>query len=207
VNLRQLRELVEAVGACLPKGETAALEKALESAPEGGYWELGWRAGEPWAAVKLRWRGAEGGWKLWAASARAPFSAGKSAPAPGRPWWEGTWDLERGSWAKPAAGDEGSWSSRRFSPSVFGDAALEEALAAFAAQHEPGALWLEKKGARATGRWALELSRRPAWPLFARCDLAARFSADSSQLALFSRDLRVGELAFDADAVWAFCGA
>lgn len=176
MNLKQRDDLIQAFGDCLPKLKTSALAAQLSKA-SSPRWSVGVCAAEPWRALAL---------------------------TEGRPWEARLWDLAKGGWRKkPAAG---SWPPRPFSAKSFGEAALEKALSEFAALHAPAALLLERRGGRATGRWALPLEAPPAWPHFLRCDLAARFAADAPQLSLLLRDLAVEALVFDGRSLWAFLG-
>lgn len=61
----------------------------------------------------------------------------------------------------------------------------------------------EKKGWRQIG-WSLPLSSPLPWPLFARLDIAAPFTADSCRLSFLLLDRRVTELVFRDAELWVY---
>lgn len=176
MNVKQRDDLLQALSDCRPGLKTQGLAKTA-AGRRAASWLVGFRAGQPWRELAL---------------------------AQTEPWRAEIWDLAKGRLT--ASRWSSDWARRPFSPKAFGDAALEQALAAFAALHAPAALLLERRSGRLTGRWALPLADPPAWAHFLRCDVAALFAPDAPLLSLLLRDLAVQGLVFDGAALWAFCG-
>lgn len=175
MNVKERDEWLKALAACFPGLKVQAMIDACAAVSGPGRWELSVRGGG-----------------LTAAGLR--FS-----PARGRRL-DAAWDLETGL---PLGGEPfspaPSGKARPFKAGVFGEPALDQALADFAALCPVASMTLR------AGGWSLALADPPRWPLFARCDIAAAFAPSSSQLALFLLDRRVTELSFDGEALWAHC--
>jgi len=190
-----------------------------------GRWEVSVRGGGL-HEIGLRFFGS-GPYVPWRDACARTFSLGRaalpSAPRAGSPWLTAAWDLRTGDWttlrltganaSKLGPGRAFAWDHKRgenssekhaldlrpFKPGVFKEPALDRALEDFSALCPVGSMSIEEHG------WSLRFAQPMRWPLFARCDLAAAFTPDSSQLALFLLDRRVTELAFDGTALWAHC--
>lgn len=227
MNAKERVEWVKAVGACLPEGETgplAAAAAALDAAG-AGRWEVSVRGGGL-LSLGLRFFG-EGPYAAWRAACSKAFSvpsAGPDAPRAGFPWLTAAWDLKTGArtalrltgeakgatlkpgWALAWEFKAGAKTPARrllrpapFKAGLFKEPALDRALEDFSRLCPLASLSVEEPG------WSLRLAQRLRWPLFARCDVSAAFTPDSSQLALFLLDRSVTELSFDGEALWAHC--
>lgn len=225
MNTKERIEWVRAVGACQPGSDIADMLAAGEALDGPGRWEVSVCGAGP-HAVGLRFFGA-GDHAAWSRACAKAFSleaAGPGAPREGFPWLSAAWDLRTGrrtalrlcgaapgvklksgqalAWDFAAGGGE---PRRRlldplpFKPGLFGEPALDGALAAFSRLSPLASSSIEAPG------WSLRLAQRLRWPLFARSDLSAAFTPSSSQLALFLLDRSVTELSFDGEALWAHC--
>jgi hypothetical protein len=203
VNLKYARDWLDALGGCFPDLKPAALRQALteaDAALPGGRWQLGVRGGG-FSALAVRHLAPAGATRIPAAAAAAFGLKARelpAAPAAGRPWLEAFYDARRGRLTSARAGAQ---KPRRFSAARFGDAALEKALAEFAALTGVSAMVFEPS----SGRWSLPLGPGVAFSDFLRCDLSAAFTEQCGQYALLMRNSAVAEVAFDGEALWAFC--
>jgi hypothetical protein len=225
VNAKERVEWLKAVRACFPEHDTRGVAAAAQALEGPGRWEVSVRGGGL-HVIGLRFFGS-GPYAPWREACARAFSLGgaalPTAPREGFPWLTAAWDLRTGDWtalrltgadgSKLKAGRALAWDFKRgeptpaivavdpkpFKPGVFKEPALDAALADFAALCPIGSMAIEDGG------WSLRLAQGLRWPLFARCDLSAAFTPDSSQLALFLLDRRVTELSFDGDALWAHC--
>lgn len=226
MNFKELAEWQKAVGACRPGLDLngmSAVSAALERAGTGR-WEVS-LGGRGLHSAGLRYFGAAGtDYKAWQDAAARAFGLSRkslpAAPHPDYPWLGAAWDLKTGAWtslrfggAEPKSGralafdfkpgDAGP--ARRalkpvaFKPGIFKEEALDRALEDFSRLCPVESISFEDSG------WTLRLGRALRWPLFARCEVSAAFTPDSSQLALFLLDRNVVELSFDGEALWAHC--
>ncbi len=220
MNVKERVDWLAALKACFPKHDLRAMELAAEGVDgrAKGRWELSVRGGEPGRAG-LRFFGAEpSAYGAWQAGCSEAFGLGpwKGAPAPAKdgPWLQAAWDLKTGRWTALrffGAGEAWDFSAGRKTPArrrlqsapyrgrLFGEPALDEALKAF------HGLCPIARVTTGGGGWSLRLEAPVRWPQFARTDLSAAFTAQSSQLGLFLLDRRVAELSFDGEALWAHC--
>jgi len=225
MNTKERVEWLEAWRSCFPGLETSAMAASAAAIDGPGRWEVSVRGGGMNAAG-LRFFG-EGDYTAWKNACAETFSLGLVAPrAPlaGFPWLSAVWDLRSGRWesvrlcgeasnARLKNGQALAWDyavgvkapqRRRLSPTafkagVFQEPALDRALEEFSRLCPVASFSFENTG------WSLRLARPLRWPLFARCDLSAAFTPDSTQLALFLLDRSVVELSFDGEALWAHC--
>lgn len=225
MNSKERVEWLKALSACYPGLATGPMASAAEAVDGPGRWEVSVRGGALDRAG-LRFFGA-GDYAKWRAACAKAFvlgNSGPSAPRAGFPWLSANWDLQSGLWtsvrlygeepgAKLKSGQALAWdfsqsakipkkralTAAPFKPGAFGEPALDAALADFSALCPVSTLSLEDSG------WSLRLERGTRWPMFARCDVSAAFTPQSSQLALFLLDRRVTELSFDGEALWAHC--
>lgn len=226
MNARERGEWLKAVRSCFPELDTRALAAAAAAVDGPGRWEAS-VSGAGLHAAGLRYFGS-GPYDAWRSACAKAFgleaAAGPDAPRPGFPWLTAAWDLKSGAWTalrltgasrgarlKPGAAlawdfkPGGKEPVRRllnpvaFKAGIFNEPVLDRALEDFSRLCPLAALSVEEPG------WSLRLAQRLRWPLFARCDLSAVFTPDSSQLALFLLDRSVTELSFDGEALWAHC--
>lgn len=222
MNRKERAEWVRALGACLPEAEVRPMQSAADALDQAcaGRWEASvCGLGPKLAGLRFFGSGDYGAFKKAAAEAFSLKAVLPEAPADGFPWLAASWDLGTGrrlalrafgAAARNQAvavdyGPKGERSARAtlkpapFDASIFEEPALERALADFERLCPAQSMTLEASG------WSLKLSRPLRWPLFARCDVSAAFTASSSQLALFLLDRSVVELTFDGEALWAHC--
>ncbi len=225
MNSKERVELIKALGACYPGLQTGPMAAASEAVDGPGRWEASVRGGElNRAGLRFFGTGDYPAWRRACASAFVLGNSGPAAPREGFPWLSATWDLQSGQWStvrligeepgsKLKNGQALAWDFSQtakipkkrllrpapFKAGAFGEPALDAALADFSALCPVSTLSLEDSG------WSLRLAHGARWPQFARCDVSAAFTPQSSQLALFLLDRRVSELSFDGEALWAHC--
>lgn len=217
MNLKQRNDWAAAVGETFSADGGKGLRKLLADLDRSlppGRWEAGVSGARGFSAAALRWHGPE---LPAAAAAVLGLSAPAGAPPEGFPRLSFIWDFEAGqifdarvygAGGGPrrcryrAAGEERLLEAAPFKAKAFGEP-VARALADFSAL-APVAQAVVEPG---TARWALRLSEGLCWPDFLRLEIAAVFSSGGGQSALLMRDLRVRELSFDGEALWAFAGA
>lgn len=228
MNKKERSEWLKAVGACLPESDVRAMASTASAldAAGAGRWEVSVQGGGL-RLIGLRFFGT-GHHARWLKACRKSFSLkgpGPNAPRDGFPWLTAAWDLKTGRWTvlrlcggargvslKPgqalawdfAAGVKAA--TRRllnpvpFKEGIFKEPILDRAFDDFSRLSSLAALSIESPG------WSLRFAQPLRWPLFARCDMAASFAPQASQLALFLLDRKVAEISFDGEALWAHCG-
>lgn len=201
MNLKQRDDCVRALRDCFHKERAKGLQELLSSLDAllpAGRWEIGLCGARGFSAAALRYFGPS----LPDGAARAlGLSAPPGAPPAGFPRLAFVWDFAGAALDAPRVyGAE--LKARPFRPRDFG-APVAPALEAFAALCPVHDAVIE----RGSARWALRLAETLCWPDFLRLDIAAAFASAGGQSALLMRDLRVGELAFDGEALWAHAGS
>lgn len=217
MNAKQRDDWARAAADCLYPGKEAGLLELfarLDADGAPGRWQAGLCGAKGFSPVSFRLfapalpRGTAG-----ALGVEPPAGA----PPEGFPVLSFLWDFEAGEPREArlygaggaprrararSRGEERLLEARPFRAKDFGEpvaSALSE-LAALApvrdAVVEPG-----------TARWALRLSRGLGWPGFLALSAAAAFGPRGGQSALLMRALRVSEIAFDGEALWAHAGA
>lgn len=225
MNAKERAEWTKAVGACVPGSAIKPMLAAGAALDFPGRWEAS-VCGAGLHAAGLRFFGT-GDYKIWRKACGRTFAldaAGPGSPREGFPWLTAGWDLKTGRWtalrlcgssrgaalepAQALAWDfapGGEAPARRllspapFKAGAFGEPALDLALEEFSRLSPLASLTVSAPG------WSLRLARPLRWPMFARCDLSAAFTPNSSQLALFLLDRSVTELSFDGESPWAHC--
>ena len=204
MNLKYASDWLDALGGCFPELKLPALREALaaaDAALPGGRWQLGVRGGG-FSSLAVRHQAPKGAKAVPAAAAAAFGLKARELPVsltPGRPWLEAFYDAQRGRFSSARAG---AARPRRFSAARFGDEALEKALGDFAALTGVTTMVFEAS----SGRWSLPLGPGVAFSDFLRCDLSAAFTEKCGQYTLLMRNSSVAEVAFDGEALWAYCG-
>jgi hypothetical protein len=214
VNASQRRDWLKILSECFPEWKLEGLDELLvrlDGAAEGGVWEGGLCSRPESKAVAVRYFGADGSAADWRRAAGESLGLpleGRAPAADGLPWLTLLWDADAG---RPARVGPGAtlFKPGRYSRRAIEDAALARVLAEFDALCPIRDLVFQFP-AEGPGKdrplpgWSLRLERPLAWPLLARLDMAAPFSAESSRLAFLLLNLRVTELEFDGDRVWAY---
>lgn len=212
MNRKQRNDWVCAVEACFAgqaQGRLLKFLEGLDRSSPGGEWDVAISGTGGFSSCLWRWFGPS---LSAAAAAVFELSAPAGEPPEGFPKLSFVWDIESGKAFNArvygaggarrarsrAQGEERLWETRPFRAADYGEP-VASALRDFAA------LCPVKDAAAelGTGRWSLRLAEGLRWPEFLRLEIAGVFAAQGAQSALLMRDLRVRELSFDGERLWA----
>jgi hypothetical protein len=193
---------LKALGDCVPEAKAGPARAWVESAPPSR-WEVGVSSAGPLPRVEVR-AFAENGEGFPRESRVYDLTAGKAASAM-------TYARRGGRVTASGGGKTLEFSAQPFSSEWLKDEALSAVLADFAALHPLGEIvteWSVSGGKRAPSARLWVRPQKPLeWRRFSRLTLSDPFKAHGALYAYLLLDMRVRELAFHGEELWAYLGA